>query len=166
MEKLSGNKHWTSRSVEDFTYRIASDFISQIELHMENYGPTKTELAQRLQRTVGRVSQMFNAGNITVGSAVRLSHANNMKVALVAYEDNDPDNNKGPINSEIFHRCWKHMGSPTNFFELEHIVSPVKYFGYSDEAANGVALKVNSLCVERNASTRTLAGNKSTDIQL
>lgn len=154
MEKLSTTKHWTSRSVEDFTYRIASDFIAQIELRIESYGPTKTELAERLKRTVGRVSQMFNPGNITVNSAVRLSQASGMKVALVAYEDSDPSNNTGPVNSEIFHRCWKHMGSPTNFFELEHAIRPIKYFGYLGEAANGVSIEVTSLPVEQNATTR------------
>jgi hypothetical protein len=153
MEKLNAAKHWTSRSVEDFTYRIASDFIAQVELHIEDNGPTKTELAERLQRTVGRVSQMFNPGNTTVSSAVRLCGACGMKVALVAYEDDDPNNDAGPINSEIFRRCWEHMGSPTNFFELEHAIAPIKHFGYFDQAANGVDSDMSALRLSQNAIT-------------
>ena len=80
---------------------------------------TRAELAQRLDRTPGRVSQLFNnPGNLTVTSAVRLVRAAGMKVALVAYDDNDPQNNNGPVNSEIFSRCWQHMGAPNTLFEL------------------------------------------------
>jgi hypothetical protein len=156
MEKLNNVKHWTSRSTEDFTYRIASDFLAQVENHIEQHGPSKTELAQRLQRTVGRISQMFNPGNITVGSAVRLCNATGMKVALVAYEDGDPGNKKGPINSEIFHRCWKYMGSPANFFELEHAISPVKHLVYYEEAVTGTAIDVSKLNLTHTATTRPI----------
>jgi len=154
MEKLNPAKHWTSRSVEDFTYRIASDFLAQVENQIEKYGPSKTELAQRLERTAGRISQMFNPGNITVGSAVRLCGAVGMKVALVAYDDGDLANNNGPINSEIFHQCWKQMGSPTDFYELQHAIAPVRHFGYTDEAANGISIAVKPINVQRNAVTR------------
>lgn len=139
MEKLNSTKHWTSNSIQNYTYRIASDFLAQVENHIEQFGPTKTELAERLQVTVGRISQMFNPGNFTVGSAVRLGGGAGMKVALVAYYDGDTENEKGPINSEIFYRCWKHMGSPSNFFELEHAIAPVQhigYYGYADTGAN------------------------------
>ena len=154
MEKLNAIKHWTSRSVADFTYRIASDFLAQIENHIEKHGPSRTELAERLERTAGRISQMFNPGNITTSSAVRLGTVIGMKVALVAYEDNDPTNNNGPINSEIFHQCWKHMGAPKNFYELQHVISPVRYIGYTEEAANGVAIDVGPLAIKQNAVTR------------
>jgi hypothetical protein len=155
MEKLNTAKHWTSRSVEDFTYRIASDFLAQVEMHIEQYGPTKTELAERLQRTVGRISQMFNPGNITVNSAVRLCKAAGMKVALVAYKDSDPENDKGPINSEIFHQCWKHMGSPDNFFELQHAVAPVKHVAYDKEAATGADIGIANYRLLKSVTTRT-----------
>lgn len=154
MEKLNRTKHWTSRSVEDFTYRIASDFLAQVETHIEHYGPTKTELAERLQRTVGRISQMFNPGNITVSSAVRLCKAVGMRVVLVAYEDNDPDGEKGPINPEIFNQCWKHMGSPSNFFELDHAVAPAKHVVYHDEFATGAEISVTNFTLQQNAITR------------
>ena len=118
MEKLSGGKinHWTSRSPENFTFRIASDFLAQVETRAEDSGVTRSELADRMNVTLGRVSQMFNPGNMKLNSAVRLAQANGIKVALVAYDDRDPNNSNGPINGEIFHRCWKCMGSPTNFF--------------------------------------------------
>jgi hypothetical protein len=48
------------------------------------------------------------------------------------------------------------MGSPTNFFELEHVVSPIHYIGYLGQAANGngVSIDVTNLSLEQNATTR------------
>jgi hypothetical protein len=126
MEQLGLSEHWTAESVSNFTYRIAADFLAQVETKIENGEVSRTELAQRLDRTAGRVSQLFNnPGNLTVTSAVRLVRAAGMKVALVAYEDNDPQNNNGPVNSAIFYQCWKHMGAPTTFFALANTVAPV-----------------------------------------
>lgn len=135
MDKLKASKHWTAESAENFTYRIASDFLAQVEMQIEKSGMSRSEVAHRLKRTLGRVSQLFNPGNITVGSAVRLSDATGLKVALVAYDDNDPENHNGPVNSELFYRCWKHMGAPKTFFELASTVVLTGYCeaGYADQ---------------------------------
>jgi len=125
METLT-SKHWTAESIEDFTFRIASDFLAQVETKIEAGEITRAELAHRLSRTPGRVSQLFNnPGNLTVTSAVRLVRAAGMKVALVAYDDNDPQNNNGPINSEMFSRCWTYMGAPKTFFEFASATASV-----------------------------------------
>jgi hypothetical protein len=155
MEKLNSNKHWTAESTEDFTFRIASDFLAQVEAKIEKSGVSRSELAHRLNRTLGRISQLFNPSNITLSSAVRLSGATGMKVALVAYEDGDPENHNGPVNSELFYQCWKHMGAPKTFFELAHTLRPVGLFGYDDEAANiETSIDAIALRVDRNATTR------------
>ncbi len=134
MEKLNSSEHWTAESTENFVHRIASDFLAQLETKIEKGEVSRTELAHRLDRTPGRVSQLFNPGNITIGSAVRLVRAMDMKVALVAYDDNDPENHNGPVNSDIFYRCWRHMG------------------GYSDVAAN-IEMDFRDVRIDRNAIT-------------
>jgi hypothetical protein len=157
MEKLNAPKHWTAESTENFTYRIASDFLAQVEARLEKDGTSRSELAQRLSRTLGRVSQLFNPGNITVSSAVRLGQATGMKVALVAYDDDDPQNQNGPINSDIFYRCWKYMGSPKTFFELARSVAPVGYYGHSQEAATlEIAEFLPDLHIYRSAQTHSV----------
>ncbi|HEY6769553.1 MAG TPA: hypothetical protein VI386_32825 [Candidatus Sulfotelmatobacter sp.] len=127
MEQLKSSEHWTAESIANFTYRIAADFLAQVETKIEKGEVNRTELAKRLDRTPGRVSQLLNnPGNLTVNSAVRLVRAAGMKVALVAYEDSDPENNNGPVNSAIFYQCWKHAGAPTTFFDLTaSTVTPV-----------------------------------------
>jgi hypothetical protein len=152
MEKLNSSKHWTAGSTEDFVHRIASDFLAQLETRIEKGEVSRSELAHRLDRTPGRVSQLFNPGNITIGSAVRLVRAMDMKVALVAYDDDDPENRNGPVNSDIFYRCWKHMGAPITFFELTHSIAPVGQFGYSDAAAN-IETDFRDVRIDRNAIT-------------
>jgi DNA-binding phage protein len=118
MENLK-NKHWTAASVNAFVYRIASDFIVQLEKKLDKDGTNHKELAVKAGVTDGRLSQVFNnPGNLTLKSTVHYAQAVGMKVALVAYEDGDTENNNGPINSEIFSACWKAVGSPHDFFEL------------------------------------------------
>ena len=57
------------------------------------------------------------------------ARALNLKLTVVAYDDGDPDNDKGPINSEVFYECWKRQGKPRDFYDLSKniVVHP---FGY------------------------------------
>jgi hypothetical protein len=111
--------HWTERSIEDFVHNISSDFVIQLEKKMDTAHISAGELAQALGLSAGRVSQVLNdPGNLTLKNCVRFARGLGMKTALVAYEDGDQPNDRGPINSEIFYRCWQRYGSPTDFFEL------------------------------------------------
>src|SRR5690349_17560678 len=94
--------HWTDTD-EKFQFRIAMDFIGQIEKKMESGGITQKRLAKRLGVSFGRISQVLNnPGNLNLKSIVKTARGLGMKVAIVAYDDLDPTNNFGPINSEIF----------------------------------------------------------------
>jgi hypothetical protein len=113
------NRHWTERSIADFVYRISADFVLQLEKKLDQAGLSHKAFASKAHVSEGRVSQVLNnPGNLTLTSTVQWARALNMKVAIVAYEDNDPDNKKGPISSEIFTACWRRAGSPHNFFVL------------------------------------------------
>jgi len=109
--------HWTERSNKDFLFRIAADFITQLEDKMESIPISQDEFAKRLDVTKGRVSQVLNnPGNITLGKIIKYSRALGLKVSIVAYEDDDPKNERGPINSEVFNICWGKLGKPTDFW--------------------------------------------------
>jgi predicted XRE-type DNA-binding protein len=113
------NAHWTERSTQDFVYRIASDFALQIENKMGEEPINQSNLAKRLGVSDGRVSQVLKSpGNLTIKKMVEYARAMGMKVAIVAYEDNDPSNKNGPINSQIFSECWSNAGKPKDFFTL------------------------------------------------
>ncbi len=114
---MTPNPHWTARSTDDFLYRIATDFVGQIEQLMESEGVTQHELARQLSVTDGRISQLLNnPGNLTLRKMVEYSRALGRKIAIVQYDDEDPDRIKGPVNSEIFAKCWERIGSPHDFF--------------------------------------------------
>ncbi len=120
------NGHWTGRSAEDFAYRIASDFALQIEKKMDAEGIKQSALANRLSVTDGSVSQVLrNPGNLTLKKMVKYARSLGMKVSVVAYEDSDPENRNGPINSEIFNKCWIKAGRPADFFSLQHATASV-----------------------------------------
>ncbi len=116
------NNHWTARSTEDFRFRIAADFIVQLENKMESVPLTQKELAKKLGLSKGRISQFLNKpGNLTLKKIVEYSRALDMKVAIVAYEDGDNLNKKGPINPEIFKLCWEKSGKPHEFWVFQEI---------------------------------------------
>lgn len=114
------NTHWTNRSNKDFLFRIAADFVAQLGDKMESMSISRDELAQRLGVTKGRVSQILNnPGNITLGKVIEYARTLEMKVSIVAYEDDDPNNERGPINSAVFNICWEKCGKPQDFWAFE-----------------------------------------------
>jgi transcriptional regulator with XRE-family HTH domain len=118
METLT--THWTNDSIDDFLHKIASDFVLQIENYIDSSGGTQDALAKKLNVTPGRVSQVLNKpGNLSLRKIVEYARALNKKVAIVAYDDNDPENASGPINSQVFERCWQRAGRPSDFFALQ-----------------------------------------------
>jgi antitoxin component HigA of HigAB toxin-antitoxin module len=63
--------HWTERSIKDYLFRIAADFIAQLEKKMEILNTSQDELAKKLGVTKGRVSQVLNhPGNITLSKII------------------------------------------------------------------------------------------------
>lgn len=117
---MSNNRHWTSSTLDDFAYWVSSDFTAQIEAKLEAKGIDQNTLAERLNVSPSYVSQVLNnPGNLTLETVIKYSRALGMKVALVTYEDNDPDNEKGPIPAELFTACWERLGSPRDFFDMQ-----------------------------------------------
>ena len=112
--------HWTGRSVKDYLFRIATDFISQLAKKMESLPLSQDGFAEKLGVTKGRVSQLLNhPGNISLAKMIEYASTLGLKVSVVAYEDDDPENKKGPIDSEIFQFCWERCGKPHDFWAFQ-----------------------------------------------
>jgi predicted XRE-type DNA-binding protein len=110
--------HWTD-STSSFVAKISADFVLQIEQELDKRPLSQAEFASLLGVTEGSVSQKFNhPPNFKLSTAVEFVRAIGRKVALVAYDDGDPNNERGPINSEMFYECWKRAGRPIDFFDL------------------------------------------------
>jgi transcriptional regulator with XRE-family HTH domain len=87
---------------------------------MEAIPITQGALARKLGVSEGAVSQMLNnPQNLTLKTIVAYARALGIKVSLVAYDDNDPLNERGPVNSEIFSICWENAGKPPDFWSLQ-----------------------------------------------
>ena len=108
-----------------------------LERNMLNKDISHKELANRLDVTPGRVSQILNGqlDNFSVEKIIEYARALEMKVSLVAYKDNDPGNTRGPIDSEIFTTCWERQGSPSDFFELNFEESNKEEVGHYIESS-------------------------------
>ena len=112
-------KHWTERDVDDYLYRIASDFVRQINTLLESNEANRAALAKHLNVSPGRISQVLNnPGNLTLKQIIKYVRALGRKVSIVAYDDNDPLNLNGPVNAEVFSICWDRAGKPLDFFAL------------------------------------------------
>jgi hypothetical protein len=141
-------KHWTEESAEDYIYQIGSSFVRQLELFM---GDTKQhELAAALNVTPGRVSQMFNnPGNATLKRCVEYARVLGLKVAVVAYNDGDKENARGPIDGQVFEQCWQRSGRPNDFFDMQE--QPIQMFtiapggGYVPGEVRPVFVQANSI---------------------
>ena len=119
------DKHWTQESADAMAYSIAASFICQIETLMETTNVSQAGLALSLGVSESRVSQIINnPTNITLSTAVRLAKAFGLKVALLAYADGDPNNEKGPIIGEVFEKCWLKNGKPRDLFEFAVMTGP------------------------------------------
>ena len=113
--------HWTEESIAAFRYRIATDFATQIEKKMAEIGLKRKGMAAKLKVSLGRVSQVLNdPGNLSLELIIKYARSLGMKVAVIAYEDNDPNNNSGPINPEIFQSCWEKQEGPKTFLNLRN----------------------------------------------
>jgi predicted XRE-type DNA-binding protein len=113
-------KHWTDQTLSDFSYWILSDFTSQIETKLEEDEISNSQFASMIHVTPSRVSQVLNdPGNLTVGNVVKYARGLQQKVALIVYDDSDPDNTKGPIHAEVFKQCWERMGRPQEVSDIQ-----------------------------------------------
>jgi transcriptional regulator with XRE-family HTH domain len=112
--------HWTEESVDAFAHNLAFNFIAQIERKLETTPLSQTELAHRLGVSEGAVSKVLNnPQNLTLKTIAKYARALQMKAAVVAYEDDDPRNEKGLISPEIFTTCWQRAGKPRDVWSLQ-----------------------------------------------
>lgn len=113
-------QHWTSESLTDFRFFVASDFVTQIQDRLSIAGLSQAQLAQRMGVTEGRISQIFNnPGNLTLNTMIQCVRSLDLKLTTLAYDDGDPDYRRGPVLSDVFQSCWVTLGKPRDNWEFE-----------------------------------------------
>jgi transcriptional regulator with XRE-family HTH domain len=113
-------KHWTEESTENFRYRLAFDFIEDLQSRMEEKSLSQAAIAKLLGISEGRVSQVFhNPGNLTIDTMIEYARALEVKLSIVAYDDGDKENEQGLIPAEIFRLCWEKCGMPSSMWDFE-----------------------------------------------
>ncbi len=117
--------HYTATNDEAFINRITFDFISQIANRLETSKMKQSELAEKLEVGESAVSQVLNLSrmNLTLKLMVGYARALGMKLAIVAYDDHDPNNENGPVGSEIFSSSWEKIGRPRDMWSVSEVNS-------------------------------------------
>lgn len=113
--------HWTQASASDFAYNISMDFFAQLEDQIEKAGLSRKELAAKLDVTPSAVTQILNTPpeNPKVETLVQYARGLGLKVAIVAYDDNDPGNDRGPIYSGVFEESWRRLNRPRDLSDVQ-----------------------------------------------
>jgi transcriptional regulator with XRE-family HTH domain len=121
--------HWTQKSTEDFAYSLSMDFFTQLEDKLNDSPMIRKDFAEKLGITPGAVSQMFNTPptNPKVESLVRYASAVGLKISIVAYDDHDANNDKGPVFSGVFSTCWEKMGCPRDLSMFEQPANVMEF---------------------------------------
>lgn len=124
--------HYTNANEDAFVNRITFDFIAQVANRLETSQTKQNELAEKLNVSEGAVSQVLSLGrmNLTLKTMVRYARALGMKLAVVAYDDDDPQNENGPVGSEIFSLSWERIGKPRDLWAVNEATSGTKQYSY------------------------------------
>ena len=119
--------HWTTANDSAFINRIMFDFIAQLQTRLETSGKTQSQLAKEMEVTEGEVSQVLNLNrmNLNLKTMVKYVRALGMKMAIVAYDDGDPNNERGPVGSEIFSIAWDKVGKPRDLWSVSANIQAV-----------------------------------------
>jgi hypothetical protein len=108
------HEHWNTETNEAFVHKMASDFIAQLARRLETMSLQQVDLANRLGVTEGAVCHVLdNPRNVTLSTVAKYFRALGMKATIVGYDDGDAGNERGPISSDVFEKCWEHAGIPT-----------------------------------------------------
>ena len=63
--------HWTERSIKNYVFKIADDFIVQLEDKMEEEDISREDFMAMLEVSKGRISQILNnPGDMTLAGMV------------------------------------------------------------------------------------------------
>lgn len=117
--------HYTSADDKTMLSRITFDFIAQLANRLEASGTEQRELARKLNVSPSEVSQVLNVTrvNLSLKTMMRYARALGMKVAVVAYDDRDPQNENGPVGAEIFNLAWEKIGRPRDIWSVSEAAS-------------------------------------------
>ena len=118
--KVKGG-HW-SENLDNFRFFIASELMLTIDERLEELNLTRRDLAKKLGVAESAVSQRFsNPNNMSLKLMIEYLRALGMKLSLIAYDDGDYDNIKGPIPADIFTNIWEILGKPEDGLDLMSI---------------------------------------------
>lgn len=108
--------HWSAKSDDDFRFCVASQFVDQIEKRLEELEMSYTDLAKKINRTLGRVSQFMNdPGDLKLSTMVRIVRVLGLKFTIVVYAE---DQSRGIVEPVFVKRCWEHHKCPTNRWDV------------------------------------------------
>jgi len=112
--------HWTERGFDEYHFQVMFDFVCEVEKALEARGMNRNDLAKGIEVPWQRLLAWFNdPTKITLLYAIKMARLLGMKLGIAVYDDGDATNERGPVNPDIMVKCWRHLNSPRDYYELK-----------------------------------------------
>ena len=109
--------HWTAESTEAYKYAICANFVSAVQKVIDTKNVTMTKIARELGVPKGDAQHLFDRpGNLTLEQMIIISRFLELDLSIVSY-NNYPNNERGPVNGQLFFKAWDEKGRAQDFFE-------------------------------------------------
>ena len=111
--------HWTEEGPTAFVHALVTSYVRDLNALLSSIEMGTKELGER--SGLGKQAAQSTLENVlrwTTEKMVFWARTAGLKVSIVVYDDGDPDNEKGPVDSRCFYACWKKCGSPRTVKEL------------------------------------------------
>jgi len=114
-------KHWTEE-VGSFQNHVTEELLTALEDRLEAKGLNRRKFAELLGVSEGRVSQIFSdPGNLTLSKMIEWTRKLGLKLSILAYDDDDPDNVLGPVFADVFTGVWEVFEKPRDYEDLARV---------------------------------------------
>lgn len=112
--------HWTSRDMHSYIFAVVSNFVIAVEIYMEEHGKNYKDLAKLLNAGIDEVMvKVNNPSTFSLADLYRWTKALGIKFIIFMYDDQDPSNIQGPLNTEILRQCWELLGKPRTQADID-----------------------------------------------
>jgi hypothetical protein len=111
--------HWTAKSISSYIFAVTSNFVITLENQLTRQKKKYKDLAKALNIPMAEVMyKIDNPQFLSLVECLKWARAAGMKFILVAYDDEDTDNERGPVNCELVRLAWELLGRPDTMTQL------------------------------------------------
>ncbi|MCP3681286.1 MAG: helix-turn-helix transcriptional regulator [bacterium] len=114
-------KHWTE-DAGAFRHWVVDEFVDVIKARLKEKNISQETFADMANCSKLAVLEILNKEEyqlLGISDMIKWARALGLKLSIVVYDDDDPDNKLGPVFAEAFVDLWDKCLRPRNFKALK-----------------------------------------------